>query len=118
MRENNREKGSRYEKRAAAYLTKQGFEILEKNYRCRLGEIDIIAMDGSYLCFVEVKYRSSNTAGYPAEAVGAAKQRKIYQTALVYLKQHQLPLNTPCRFDVAAVTGEAVFYIKNAFGAM
>jgi putative endonuclease len=92
--------------------------ILERNYRCRLGEIDIIARDEETLCFVEVKYRSGNRAGYPLEAVGPAKQRKIYQTASVYLKQHGLSMNVSCRFDVVSVLGENVTYIPGAFGGM
>ncbi len=118
MRENNREKGSRYEQKVAAYLTDNGFKIIEKNYRCRLGEIDLIAMDGIYLCFVEVKYRSQTQTGHPLEAVGARKQRKIMTIAQVYLKQKGLGIDTLCRFDVAAVTGDEIIYIKNAFGSM
>lgn len=118
MTENNRQKGSRYEECAAAYLTDQGMTVLERNYRCRLGEIDIIARDGSYLCFVEVKYRRGKCTGYPVEAVGAAKQRKIFQVAGVYLKQHHIPMNTPCRFDVVAVMGKDISHIQNAFGTM
>jgi putative endonuclease len=83
-----------------------------------LGEIDIIARDGTTLCFVEVKYRSGSRAGYPVEAVGPAKQRKIYQTACVYLKQHCLSMNTLCRFDVVSVFGEEISYIPGAFGGM
>lgn len=118
MAENNRAKGSRYEERAAAYLTQQGLTVLERNYRCRLGEIDIIARDQSCLCFVEVKYRSKTCTGYPAEAVHAAKQRKIFQTAGVYLKQHHISFHTPCRFDVISIIGEEISYIRNAFGGM
>ena len=59
-----------------------GMRILEKNYRCREGEIDLVAMDGSYLVFVEVKYRRDQHAGHPAEAVDARKQRKIVRTAM------------------------------------
>lgn len=116
MTENNRQKGSRYEKRAAAYLAEQGMTVLERNYRCRSGEIDIIALDGGYLCFVEVKYRGEKRMGYPAEAVGTAKQKKIFQTAAVYMKHHGLPADTPCRFDVVAVMGEEITHIRNAFG--
>lgn len=118
MTENNRARGSRYEERAAAYLTGQGMTVLERNYRCRMGEIDIIARDCSCLCFVEVKYRGGKRAGYPAEAVGKAKQRRIFQAASVYLKQHHMPMNTPCRFDVVAIMGEEISHIRNAFGGM
>ena len=72
---NKRQLGTVYEQKAAAYLQQQGYEILECNFRCRLGEIDIIAREGGYLCFVEVKYRSGDGYGSPLEAVGVYKQR-------------------------------------------
>ena len=62
MRENNRAIGSKFEKEAGTYLKKHGYEILEYNYRCRAGEIDIIARDGEYLVFCEVKYRNGSSA--------------------------------------------------------
>ena len=62
-KKNNRETGSRHELQAAAFLTDRGYVILEKNYRCRTGEIDLIAKDGGYLVFVEVKFRSSKGSG-------------------------------------------------------
>ena len=64
MGQNKRMEGSRYEKLAARYLEQKGMDILELNYRCRTGEIDIIARDGEYLVFVEVKYRKTKRAGY------------------------------------------------------
>jgi putative endonuclease len=118
MTEHNRAKGSRYEECAAAYLAQKGMTVLEHNYRCRLGEIDLIARDGAYLCFVEVKYRGNNRNGYPVEAVGRTKQRKIFQTAAVYLKQHHLPQDIPCRFDVVSIMGEEISHIPGAFGGM
>lgn len=67
-RRNNRETGSYYERMAGVYLTEKGYEILEYNYRCKLGEIDIIARDGDYLVFCEVKYRADDRKGTPPEA--------------------------------------------------
>ncbi len=118
MAENNRQKGSRYEEQAAAYLAKNGIKVIERNYRCRLGEVDIIAKDGKYLCFVEVKYRKTNKTGYPSAAVTPAKQRTIFKVASVYLKQYGMSFDTPCRFDVVSVSGDDILYIKNAFGGM
>ena len=66
---NKRKTGSRYEEQAAAFLEKQGLLVIEKNFRCKSGEIDLIARDGRYLVFVEVKYRSSGSNGYAAAAV-------------------------------------------------
>ena len=79
MEENNRAKGSRYEDRAAAFLENVGMTILERNYRCKAGEIDIIARDDKTVCFVEVKFRNSLKSGFPAEAVGIRKQQRIYR---------------------------------------
>ena len=73
---------------AAAYLKKKGYQILEANFRCRFGEIDLIARDGGYLVFIEVKYRSSPT-GDSLEAVNRRKQRKIIRVAEYYLCMHQ-----------------------------
>ena len=70
---------------AAAYLKKKGYRILEANFRCRFGEIDLIARDGAYLVFIEVKYRSSLKDGDSLEAVNRRKQRKIIRVAEYYL---------------------------------
>ena len=74
--------GRKYEEKAAELLEKQGYFILERNYRCKQGEIDLIGKEGEYLCFIEVKYRSDLSYGSPLEAVTKAKQRKISRTAL------------------------------------
>lgn len=113
--ENRRRTGSRYEQLAAASLVRMGFEILEQNYRCRAGEIDLIAREQRYLVFIEVKYRSSGQSGDPAEAVDRKKQRRIIKTARYYLMTHGYSEDTPCRFDVAAILGEEVRLIRDAF---
>ena len=108
-------KGRRGENIAAEYLVRQGFVLLERNYR-RLGcEVDIIAMDGETTVFIEV---SSRTVGLGREAVTYAKQRNIIKAASVYLSENEL-WDTPVRFDVAEVdlVECAVEYIKNAFQA-
>ena len=107
--------GMQYEKRAAEYLTGQGYRVLARNYRCKRGEIDIIAKDGSYLCFVEVKYRASGEFGGALGAVNLRKQQRISRTALYYLMEQGYTDNTPCRFDVLGVTGDHIELIKNAF---
>ncbi|CDC50014.1 uPF0102 protein HMPREF0991_01614 [Clostridium sp. CAG:58] len=73
MGQNKRMEGSRYEQLAARYLEQKGMDVLELNYRCRTGEIDIIARDGGYLVFVEVKYRKTKRAGYALEAIDSRK---------------------------------------------
>ena len=74
---NRRQTGTAYERRAGEYLKEQGYELIGYNFRCRQGEIDIIARDGRYLVFVEVKYRRDGQTGDPLEAVDRAKQRRI-----------------------------------------
>ena len=105
-----------YEKLAAEYLKAQGYVILEQNYRCRSGEIDLIARDGEYLCFIEVKYRRGTTCGSPFEAVGLHKQMQILKVARYYLMKKKLNLDTACRFDVVAIEGNEITLLRNAFG--
>lgn len=112
---NKRQTGAAYEERAARWMESRGIRILEKNFRCRQGEIDLIARDGKYLVFVEVKYRKNSASGYPAEAVDVRKQRRIADTALYYCYTHKIPESQPCRFDVASICGDRIEYIKNAF---
>lgn len=112
---NKRQTGASYEEKAARWLESLGLQVLEKNYRCRQGEIDLIAKDGEYLVFVEVKYRRTSQKGYPAEAVNRQKQRRIAGAAAYYCYAHRIPENQPCRFDVVSILGEEMEYIKNAF---
>lgn len=91
-----------------------GYEILEYNYRCRAGEIDLIARDGEYLVFCEVKYRSDRRKGSPLEAVGTGKRRTIFRCAMFYLTERRIE-DVPCRFDVVGIEGTKVTHIKNAF---
>ena len=87
---NNIEKGKKGEDIAAARLRKEGYRIIERNYRCIYGEIDIIAMHSGDIVFVEVKSRKSDEFGSPEEAVGITKQRKISKVALNYLQEKGL----------------------------
>lgn len=112
---NQREVGTSYEKKAGAFLREKGYQILEYNYRCRIGEIDIIAKDGAYLVFVEVKYRKNAKKGYPIEAVGLRKQQKISMVASYYCMQKGVWNQVLCRFDVVAVLGEEMTLFQNAF---
>lgn len=99
--------GQRGEALAARYLRRRGYTIVARGQRVRGGEIDLIAVDGRTLVFVEVKTRTSDHAGHPAEAVDAAKQRRLTRLALAYLQRHEL-MGYPVRFDVVAVTWPAV----------
>lgn len=113
--ENRRQTGGRYEQQAADYLRAHGMKILEQNYRCRSGEIDLIGRDGRYLVFVEVKYRKNRKKGDPADAVTLAKRQRIRRTARVYLYSHRYGADTPCRFDVVSILDKEICWIPNAF---
>lgn len=100
--DDRKRRGDRGEAAVTAALEKAGYEILERQYRCRWGEIDVIARSPSgTLCFVEVKTRSAGAIAAPREAVTPAKQRRVRNAALCYLSQWGL--DCPCRFDVAEV---------------
>ncbi len=113
---NKRQVGAVREAEAAAYLSENGYQVLEMNFRCRTGEIDIIAKDGEYLCFVEVKFRSGTDYGSPFEAVTYKKQQKIIRVAQYYMQVHGYTADTACRFDVVAVEKTKITLLKNAFG--
>lgn len=112
---NKRKTGSGYEDMAAEFLKNEGYEIRCRNYRNRTGEIDIIAKEGRYLVFIEVKFRSSGDKGGPLAAVGYKKQKTISRVAAYYLLEHGLPDTTPCRFDVVGITPEKTILIRDAF---
>ena len=89
---NQREVGTRQESRAAEYLESLGYHILVRNFRCRFGEIDLIAKQDDTYIFIEVKYRTGRTAGDPTSAVDGKKQKKISKTADYYRMLHQIPI--------------------------
>jgi putative endonuclease len=113
-----REIGKRGEDAAAQYLRRKGYKIVERNFRCTLGEIDIIAFEGDTLCFIEVKTVSGKNYGPPEIAVDINKQRKLSRVALAFLGQNGLH-DTKARFDVVAITlssgEERVDLLKDAF---
>jgi putative endonuclease len=110
--------GKEGEELAAAYLAQTGYRIVERNYRCVFGEIDIVAWEGETLVFVEVKSRRTEAFGAPQVAVGFAKQDKISRIALNYLSEKHLR-HHPARFDVVAVkllpAGTTIELIRDAF---
>ncbi len=112
--------GNQGEKYAAKYLKKQGYQILSRQYRNRFGEIDLIAVDGNVLVFIEVKTRRSDYQGKPEEAVTPKKQGQIRRVALSYMKKKNLE-GTPFRFDVVSLLWPEsskipeLKHIKNAF---
>ena len=109
--------GKRSEIIAADYLKKQGYKILEVNYKNKIGEIDIIALDGNYTVFVEVKARASERFGHPLEAIDEQKQQKIHAVASIYLMKNK-KYNSACRFDAISILGmeqPEITHIKDAF---
>lgn len=116
----SRAEGTWGESLVADYLRRRGCRLEAHSYRCRFGEIDLIAWDGDTLCFVEVKTRTNTRMGLPREYVTARKQARLRKTALFYLSSHDLDCST--RFDVAevyaAVPGDPearIEYLENAF---
>jgi len=100
---------------AADWLEKQGLVIMDKNFRCRQGEIDLIAKDGKMVVFVEIKARSRKGMGSAIEAVNYKKQRTIRKVALFYLIKRYHSVDIPCRFDVLGFDGGRITWIKNAY---
>ena len=113
--ENKRLIGASYEVKAEEYLISKGYRILERNFRNRGGEIDIIAKKDEYFCFIEVKYRATDAYGSPFEAVDYRKQSQIRKVANYYLMKNKLSEWTPCRFDVIGFVGDELTHIENAF---
>lgn len=110
--------GQKGEELAVGFLKENGYKILRRNFKTRLGEIDIVGLDRGTYCFVEVKTRNSLSYGEPQEAVSIFKQRQISKAALLFLKENHL-LNTKARFDVVSIiySDKAPKFdlIKNAF---
>ena len=119
----NQRKGLRFEKEAGKYLERQGLELLQSNYRCRFGEIDLITLDRDSICFVEVRFRSSDRFGGASASITPAKQRKIVKAALCYLSQNRALAGWAPRFDALLIqrrqSGAALEFdwIPNAFYA-
>jgi putative endonuclease len=113
-----KELGKRGEELALRFLKKKGYRIIEQNYVCKMGEMDIIAKEKDTLAFVEVKTRTSTTFGPPQLAVNSSKQRQLSKVALNFLKEKKLE-DVRARFDVVAILlrpkGEEIELIRDAF---
>lgn len=108
--------GERGEDRASRALRARGYRIVERNFRCKAGELDMVARDAGTLVFVEVRTRFDDRWGGALNAVGFHKQRQIVRVARVYLALKR-PVFDTCRFDVVAITGDDLVVIKDAFRA-
>jgi putative endonuclease len=112
--------GNEGERLAARYLRRLGYRVVARRYRTPLGEIDLVALDGGCIVFVEVKTRRSDAAGLPHEAVDRAKQAQLTRLALAFLKRYRR-LESPARFDVVSIVWEGagqepqIVHYKNAF---
>ncbi|MCM1569877.1 MAG: YraN family protein [Roseburia sp.] len=114
-KQNNRQLGAKKEEQAVEYLSARGFRVAERNFRCQSGEIDIIGYHDGYLVFVEVKYRSGASRGGALSAVDGRKQRRICRVADYYRYIHHCRASVMVRYDVVAIQGEEIIWIKNAF---
>lgn len=111
-----KDNGAQAEKLAADYLQRNGLRLIASNYRCRMGEIDLILKDGATLVFAEVRLRSNAHFGGAAASITPAKQARISRAAQIYLQQSNI--DAPCRFDAVLLDGldaGRIEWIKNAF---
>lgn len=115
MKYNKRTIGKEHEDKAVKYLEDSGYLIVERNFYCRQGEIDIIARDGKYLVFVEVKYRKDTKKGYPSESVTYYKRNRIIRASKFYMYKNRISDGQAVRFDVISITDDDIELIKDAF---
>jgi putative endonuclease len=124
------QRGQLAEELASQYLQQQGMKLLDRNYHCRFGELDLIMQDKKNLVFIEVRYRSNPAFGSGAETITTSKRSKLVKTAAVYLQQHVKLAKYPARFDVISMSGQLqqpvvsneldkinIEWIENAFDA-
>ena len=120
MPDSRKELGAKGEKLAARFLRRKGYKIVQRNYRCKLGEVDIVAEQDKTLVFVEVRTKQTEKFGPPQSSVTSTKRRHISRVALFYIKEKGL-VEQSCRFDVIAITFPSgsrkpnIEHIENAF---
>lgn len=115
-RTEKRIKGDDKERLAEDYLAAKGFALIERNFLCKSGEIDLIMKDQNYWVFIEVRYRKNKEFGGALASITAGKQKKLRRAAEYYLLQHFGNTPPPCRFDVVGIEGQdEIMWIKNAF---
>lgn len=110
---NTRKTGDFYEEIVVRFLQNNGIKIIMKNYRCKMGEIDIIGEDRDTLVFFEVKYRKTNSYGTPFDAIDYRKQKQIIKVAKYFISGNKI--DKFIRFDAIGITGSDIEWIKNAF---
>lgn len=115
-RTEKRIKGDDKERLAEDYLAAKHFTVIERNFLCKRGEIDLIMKDQDYLVFIEVRYRETQEFGGALASITAGKQKKLRRAAEYYLLKHFGNTPPPCRFDVVGIEGQdEIMWIKNAF---
>ncbi|SNS17473.1 putative endonuclease [Noviherbaspirillum humi] len=114
-RTGRQEIGQAGEDRALGYLEAKGLRLVQRNFRCKGGEIDLVMQDGDALVFVEVRKRASGSHGGAASSVTPRKQARLILAAQVFLQRHREP--PPCRFDVVAIDGDRLQWLRNAIEA-
>ena len=107
------EQGKYFERRACGHLTAHGLQLIARNFRCSLGEIDLVMRDGDCLVFVEVRYRRSPNFGGALESIDGRKRMRLARAAQIYLQQQ--PHGGAARFDVVAIDRDSIDWRKNAF---
>ena len=115
----NQQTGQAAEDKALNYLSNQGLKLVERNFNCLVGEIDLIMRDKEYLVFIEVRSRSGNDYGGGIASITHAKRLKIMKTTQFYLMKYKVQDQFPLRFDVISIDGSTrqITWIKDAFGA-
>lgn len=112
-----RERGVDGERRARAYLEHHGLQCLEAGWRCRLGELDLVMREGDILVFVEVRARQQGSAVSAVESIDAGKQQRFVRAARAWLGRHPREAGLPARFDIVAIDGEELQWLRDAFSA-
>lgn len=114
-RKNTRRIGAEREEQAVRYLQKQGYQILARNYRCRFAELDVVAREGPYLCFLEVKFRKSDRYGTPEGVISGKKIHNICKASEFYMRENRISPDTPVRYDVILIIDKEIRLIRDAF---
>ena len=106
--------GAAAESKAATFLVNHGYRLVERNFRSKIGELDIVAFDGDVLCFIEVRSRANDRCGDAALTVNHAKQRRVTRAAHAYLSARRVVFHE-ARFDVVAITGDDIALLRDAW---
>ena len=109
--------GDRFESAARNFLAARGLRLVQANFLCRHGEIDLVMRDGDAIVFVEVRYRRGSAFGGALASVTLAKRRRLISAAHIWLAGRPYDARRPCRFDVVAFDGDRVEWVRNAFEA-